>query len=55
MISFIKSKFAYCPLVWMGCDKTSDIRINHLHERAPGTIYNDNVSMFEKLLEKIIL
>ena len=48
--SFIESQFAYCPLVWMCCDKTSDNRINHLHERALRTVYNDNVSTFEKLL-----
>ena len=52
MKSFIESQFAYCPLVWMCCDKTSDNRINHLHERALRTVYNDNVSPFEKLLEK---
>ena len=52
MRTFIESQFAYCPLVWMCCDKTSDNRINHLHERALRTVYNDNVSTFEKLLEK---
>ena len=52
MKSFIEFQFAYCPLVWMCCDKTSDNRINHLHERALRTVYNDNVSTFEKLLEK---
>ena len=36
----------------MCCDKTSDNHINHLHERALRTVYNDNVSTFEKLLEK---
>ena len=36
----------------MHCDKTSDNRINRLHERALRTVYNDNVSTFEKLLEK---
>ena len=50
MKSFIESQFEYCPLVWMCCDKTSDNRINHLHERALRTVYNDNVSTFEKLL-----
>ena len=49
--SFIQSQFEYCPLVWTCCDKTSDNRINHLYERAR-TVYNDNVSTFEKLLEK---
>ena len=28
------TQFLYSPLVWMCCDKTSDNRINHLHERA---------------------
>ena len=50
--SFIESQFAYCPLVWMFFDKTSDNRINHLHECALRTVYNDNVSTFEKFLEK---
>ena len=36
----------------MWCDKISDNRINHLHERAHRTVYNDNVSTFEKILEK---
>ena len=52
MRTFIESQFAYCPFVWMCCDKTSDNRINHLHERALRTAYNDNVSIFEKSLEK---
>ena len=46
------TQFLYSPLVWMCCDKTSDNRINHLHERALSTVYNENVSTFEKLLEK---
>ena len=52
MKSFIQSQFAYCPLVWMCCGKTSDNSINYLHERVLRTAYNDNVSTFEKLLEK---
>ena len=36
----------------MCCDKTSEICINHLHKRALRKVYNDNVSTFEKLLEK---
>ena len=52
MRTFIESQFVYCPLVWMCCDKTSDNRINYLQERGLGTIYNDNVSTFGKLLEK---
>ena len=34
------------------CDKTSDNCINHLHKQAIRTVYNDNVSAFEKHLEK---
>ena len=52
MKSFIESQFAHCALVWMCCDKTSDNRINHSHEHALKTVYNDNVLTFEKLLEK---
>ena len=52
MKSFIESQFVYCPLVWMCCDKTSDNRINHLHECALRTVYNENVSIFENVLEK---
>ena len=36
----------------MYCDKTSNTRINHLHERTLRTFYKDNVSIFEKLLEE---
>ena len=36
----------------MCCDKTSDNRINFLHKPARRTVYNENVSIFEKLLEK---
>ena len=50
MKSFIESQFPYCFLAWMCCDKTSGNRINH--KRAFGTVYNDNVSTFKKLLEK---
>ena len=50
--SFIESQFAYCPLVWMCREKTSYDRMYHLHERALRTVYNDDVSTFEKLLEK---
>ena len=52
MKCFIEFQFAYCPLVWRCCDKTSGNRINHLHEHALTTVCNDIVSAFEKLLEK---
>ena len=49
---FIESQFAYCPLVWMCCDRTSDKRMNLLQERGHRMVYNDMVSTFETLLEK---
>ena len=52
MKSFIKSQFPYCLLVWMCCDKKLDNRVNHLHQRALSSVYNDNVLTFQKLLEK---
>ena len=52
MKAFIESQFGYCPLVWMCCNRSSNNRINHLHERALGIVYNDNVSSFEDLLQR---
>ena len=52
MKSFIECQFTYCPLGWMCYNKTSDNHINHLHERALKTVYNDNVATFEKFIEK---
>ena len=36
----------------MCCNRSSNNRINHLHERALGIVYNDNVSSFEDLLQR---
>ena len=52
MRTFIESQFVNLSYWISVCDKTSDNRINHLHELALRTVYNDNVSTFEKLLEK---
>ena len=52
MKAFIESQFAYCPLVWMFCSRSSNNRINHLQERALRTVCNDHVSTFEDLLVK---
>ena len=52
MKGFIQFQFAYCPLVWMFCSRSSNNRINHLHERAIRIVYNDNSSTFEGLLVK---
>ena len=52
MKSFIESQFGYCPLVWMFCGRKSNNRINHLHEKALRTVYNNNQSSSENLLRK---
>ena len=52
MKAFIESQFAYCPLVWMLCSRSSNNRINHLHERALKIVYNYLSSTFEDLLVK---
>ena len=50
--TFTESQFAYFPLIWMFCQRFSNTRINHLHERALRIVYNDNESTFEVLLKK---
>ena len=50
--SGLESQFVYCPLIWMFCQRSSNTRINHLHERALRIVYNDNESTFEDLLKK---
>ena len=52
MEAFIESQFAYCPLVWMFCSRSSDNRINNLHERVPRIVYNDHSSTLEDFLTK---
>ena len=52
MKAFIESQFAYCPLIWMFCQRSSNIRINHPHERALRTVYKDTESTFEDLLRE---
>ena len=50
--SFFKSQFSYCLLVWMSHSRTINNKINHLHERCLGVIYNDKISSFKELLER---
>ena len=52
MKAFIESQFAHCPLIWMFCQRSSNNRINHLHEKALRIVYDDNESTFENLLKK---
>ena len=50
MKAFITSQFRYCPLVWMCHSRTSNNKINKLHERALRLVYDDRQSTFEELL-----
>ena len=52
MKAFVESQFAYCPLISMFCQRSSNTRINHLHERTLRIVYNDNESTFEGLLKE---
>ena len=50
--AFFESQFIYCPLTWMFYSRSTNNRINHLHERALRLIYDDYELTFEELLEK---
>ena len=50
MKSFVKSQFAYSPLVWMFHDRGSNNKINRVHERALRFVYKDDRHTFEELL-----
>ena len=52
MKAFIETQFACCPLVWMFCSRSSNNRINHLHEQTLRIVYNDLSSTIEDLLVK---
>ena len=50
--TFFDSQFKYCPLTWMFYSRTTNNKINNLHERALRIVYDDYTSEFEELLEK---
>ena len=50
--SFFDSQFAYCPLIWMFHGRTTNQKINKLHERSLRILYKDDTSSFEELLRK---
>ena len=52
MKAFIESQFAFYRLVWMFCSRSSNNRINQVHEGALRIVCNDNSSTFEDLLVK---
>ena len=52
MNAFFNSQFNYCLLIWMSHNRTTNRKINRLHERCLRMIYNDKQSSFKMLLEK---
>ena len=50
--SFFLSQFSYCPLTWMFCSRSSNEKINKLHERSLRILYKDDCSTFDELLRK---
>ena len=50
--AFIESQFCYCPLIWMCCNRNCTNRTNYLNGRALRIVWNDNVSLFEDLLQR---
>ena len=52
MKAIIESQFGYFPLVWMFSGRYTNAPINHINEKALETVYCDEISPFEELLEK---
>ena len=52
MEAFTESQFAYCPLIWMFCKRSSNTPNNYLHETALRITYDDSYSNVADLLRK---
>ena len=52
MNAFFNSQFNYFLLIWMCHSRENNNKINRLHERCLGIIYNDKRSSLNALLEK---
>ena len=50
--SFIMSTFNYCPIIWMFCGKTADLKVNNIQRRALQALYNDFYSSYQELLNR---
>ena len=50
--SYVMSQFNYCSNVWMFHGKVVNDRINRIHKRALGAVYNDFSSNYNELLLK---
>ena len=49
----IKSKFSYCPLLWMFCSRQTNNIIHKIHKKAFRIVPNDHISDFETMLQNI--
>ena len=53
MKAFFTSQFSYYPFIWMCCSRSNNKKINMIHEICLWIIYNDKMSSFTKLLNKV--
>ena len=53
MKAFFTSQFSYYPFIWMYCSRSNNKKINMIHEICLWIIYNDKMSSFTKLLNKV--
>ena len=51
MISFTKSHFSYCPLIWMFHDRALNATVNKIQERALRIVYKNSHAGYETLLK----
>ena len=49
--SFTKSRFSYCPLIWMFCNRKSMKKVNKIQERYLRLITNKYELRYEELLD----
>ena len=49
--AFIRSRFSYCPLIWMFHSRKHNHGINKMYEATLKIVYNDHPCTFEELLE----
>jgi len=49
--AYILPHFTYRSTVWMHCGKTAAAKLEKLNERAMRSIFNDNTSTYNALLE----
>ena len=50
--AFVESQFGHCPLTCIFFGRKANSKVNHIHERSLRIVHKDNISFFEKLLNK---